>query len=141
MVDINFPIVEINPTQSYIGVAWNHDEHTKCYESALKTGFFGDLYVIDVQGWLYKVAGVRKIENIGRFGGWTWSLQRWTRIKLEYSEGSHISLTEAKSFLLSVIDRDPEFWEESGDLIKIKSVITGASNHRELIDLFTTRLK
>lgn len=141
MVDINFPILEINPTQSYIGVAWNHDEHTKCYESALNTDFFGDFYVIDVHGWRYKVASVQKIENIGRLGGWTWSLQRWIRIKLEYSEGSQISLAEAKPFLLSVIDRDPEFWEESGDLNKIKSMVTGALNYRELIDLFRTHLK
>jgi hypothetical protein len=142
VIAINFPVLEINPTQSYIAFTATENELTKCYDSAItKTSYFKDLYILDSSGTKRKVIKVEKVGNIGPFGGLTWSLQRWVRVRLEYSEPEDLDLTQAKSFLSSVIDRNPDHWEASVELSRIKKIIRDAQSFADLMNLFSTALK
>lgn len=141
MTAISFPILEINPAQAYIGSALVEDAHTRCYQSALKSGYFDDLYVLDSMGILRKVQGAEKVGTVGSFGGITWSLQKWIRVKMNYDNGKKITLSESQEFLCSVIDRDPDHWESMTSIDEIKEMVRATKNHQELIELFSVTLK
>lgn len=141
MTAISFPILEINPAQAYIGSSANEDAHTRCYQAALKSGYFNDLYVLDSNGILRKVQVAEKVGPVGPFGGITWGLQKWIRVKLNYDSGKKMTLPEGQEFLCSVIDRDPDHWESVASIDEIKDMVRVTKNYQELIELFSMTLK
>ena len=67
--DVAFPLLYLNYAQGVIEVAKQPTDLTRCTSSALKNGWFKDLYYIDSRERYIKVIDAHKVGNDGAFWG------------------------------------------------------------------------
>ena len=134
--DLAFPLLYLNYAQGVIEVAKQPTDLTRCTSSALKDGWFKDLYYIDSRERYVRVIDAHKVGSDGAFWGFNLMYGRTIWVELVLQELPKISLEKTKEEILTVIDSAPELWEAMEDIDEFKLRIRNAQSVSELITLF-----
>lgn len=101
-------------------------------KTALKSGWFASLRVLDARGVEYRVRSAKYVRDSGRrlFSGWF--APRLIEVDLDIDEGRQLSVEQLREALTKAIKHDLGSWESSGEKDKVLNDLTRADSIDEL---------
>jgi hypothetical protein len=131
----DFPVLCIAKNGFLTAVA-DRDTLETCGQSALDSGYFEEMLVIDAAGRSWQVQSAAKVASVGALGGWRLLRSRRIRVRLELLESRPFDLARLQDRVCEAIDRLPAQWEVVEDTADTKARVRSAGTVGELITLF-----
>lgn len=131
----SFPVLCI-AKNGFLTAVGDRDALETCGRSALDSGYFNGMIVVDPSGRSWEVRTAEKVANVGALGGWRLLRSRRIRVRLELAEGRQFDLEELQARVSEAIDRLPAQWEAVEDTTNTKARVRRAGTIPELIGLF-----
>lgn len=130
-----FPVLCIAKNGFLTAVA-DRDALETCGQSALASGYFEGMLLVDPTGRSWEVRSAEKVANVGALGGWRLLRSRQIRVRLELAESRAFDLAGLQDRVSEAIDRLPAQWEVVEETTDTKAGVKRAGTIRELIGLF-----
>lgn len=130
-----FPLLCITRNGFLTAVA-DRDALETCGQSALDSGYFSGMLLVDPSGRSWQVRSAEKVANVGALGGWRLLRSRRIRVRLELAEGHPFDLAKLQDRVSEAIDRLPAQWEAVEDSAETKARVERTGTIPELISLF-----
>lgn len=131
----SFPVLCIAKNGFLTAVA-DRDALETCGQSALDSGYFNGMLLVDPSGRSWEVQSAEKVANVGALGGWRLLRSRRIRVWLKLTEGRTFDLAELQDRVSEAIDGLPAQWEAVEDTTDTKARMRRAGTIPELISLF-----
>jgi hypothetical protein len=132
----SFPVLCIARNGFLTAVA-DRDALETCGQSALDSGYFEGMLLVDATGSSWEVRSAEKVAGVGALGGWRLLRSRRIRVRLELTEGRcPFDLAALQDRVSEAIDRLPAQWEVVEETTETKVRVRRAGTIRELIGLF-----
>lgn len=130
-----FPVLCIGRNGFLTAVA-NRDLLETCGQSALDSGYFAGMTLVDSTGRSWEVRSAEKIAAGNPLGGWRLLHSRRLRIRLDLVEGHPFDLAALQDRVSNAIDQLPAQWEVVEETTDTKARVRRAKTIREIIGLF-----
>jgi hypothetical protein len=114
----------------------DRDALETCGQSALDSGYFEGMLLVDATGRSWEVRSAEKVASVGALGGWRLLRSRRIRVRLELMEGRSFDLAGVQDRVSEAIDRLPAQGEVVEDTTDTKARVRSAGTIPELIGLF-----
>lgn len=114
----------------------NREALETCGESALRSGYFTGLLLVDPAGRSWEVRSAEKVANVGPLGGYRLFRSRRIRVRLDLVEGPSFDLDKLKDRMCEAIDQVPLQWEALEDSGETKGRVRSMPSILGLIELF-----
>lgn len=130
MMNMKFPVITFDREENIYFVR-NEDDLVICNGSALNSGFYNDLLIIDIIGTQYVVESI----NIEKVIGYNIFLQKKVKVSLNFKKDiSPISLEDFKTKILESYKKHIAFWEAGGNVQKNIMFIQNSESIEEIIN-------
>jgi hypothetical protein len=134
--DLVFPVICFN--QGIFEIMEDFDKLTTCNKLGLKRGWYNRLLIIDSLGKSIRVKSARKLHGVGRFWGYTVSLNQRIKVELTYDgEPFQMTVEEVRKHVRASLNTW-DGWEERIGFDEWKVSILKASTIAEIIRLAAT---
>ena len=130
-----FPVLCIARNGFLTAVA-DRDGLEACGQSALDSGYFEGMLLVDPTGRSWEVRSAEKVASVGPLGGWRLLRSRRIRVHLDLAEGPPFDLGGLQDRVCEAIDQLPAQWEVVEETTDTKARVRRAGTIRELIGLF-----
>lgn len=131
----SFPVLCI-AKNGFLNTVNDREALETCGQSALKSGYFSGLMLVDSEGNAWDVRSARKVGNVGALGGWRFLQSRQIRVRLELARSQTFELGALQERVCAAIDQFPAQWEAVEDIKLTKSRVSTTGSIPSLIVLF-----
>jgi hypothetical protein len=148
--NLQYPVLYMSQVDILIfGVRDNSDQLTFCSKGAINRGEFVNSLVVDANGKVYKILGVKSIQRAGRYWGFELSFFQPWRATLDIDDKPSQVGDEVvrKRILASLTDEQrSETWKVAleGSSVSYRQFverIENAASLKEIVELFSTYIK
>ncbi len=116
----------------------NEEELTTCSKTALRSGYFRKLQIIDADASNFLVRDAREVVGVGffqSFWGYNIFFNRRMRVQLEFEEfSSHLEMTEVVTKTLDAL-RGSQGWRSREDFTQLNDSIKNAQTVTDIAQL------
>jgi hypothetical protein len=131
----SFPVLCI-AKNGFLNAVKDREALETCGQSALKSGYFSGLVLVDPTGRTWEVRSAHKVGYAGPLGGWRLLHSRRIRVRPDLAEGPGFELGNLQDRVCEAIDQLPAQWEAVEDIEQTKSRVRSAGSIPALIELF-----
>jgi hypothetical protein len=107
-----------------------------CGQSALRSGYYSGLLLVDSEGDAWEVRSATKVGPIGPLGGWRLLKSRRIRMRLELSRCERFDLGALQERVCAAIEQLPAQWEVVEDIEQTKARVRRTESVPSVIELF-----
>lgn len=131
-VKINYPILAF--PKGYV-LAYEKEELDICNKTALKNGFYENLYLIDSKLNKFTVYKTKPLRGVPPFWGFRITQSRVIEIDLQLVPLETPSMTEVRETTIQLINKNRSFWAAGWNIKELESLIRKAESIPEIVDI------